>query len=428
MTRFGLHGWFSEDDLMNIARGWSTPRWELIRANLVFFNHYNRPLTELLLSGLYAIFGFNPLPFSVVRLILCAGCLVALYLFSSQLARSREAGLLSVMLAGFHPALNSLYFDSGMLYDVMAFLFYYTAFWMYLRGRRFVWVLLVFIAALDSKEIAVSFPAALLFYEVFVARRQNYWPSLVAGFVTLIYILGKNTGASALSARSAYHPRISLSGYLDNYAHYAADFLFYHGTITHAAMALVLTGCLALALLMRHRILIWAAAFNVVSILPLAFIPPRNGFAFFVPLAGWALYVSILLVWCRELIIYRRVNLRLPAQMAVAAALCWFVIRPETQIMNQFFYPVIHNDQFLNRDVWNSLQVVLPHPEGKRILALREPFDPGYSLYFMLQLGYGIPGVQVDTAALLEEHRQVMDVRQYDVILDYADRRFFRIR
>ena len=60
-------------------------------------------------------------------------------------------------------------------------------------------------------------------------------------------------------------------------------------------MAAALAGSIIIALLTRRPVLLWAAIFNLVAILPIAFIPPRLGFAFYVPLAGWAVFLAGLL-------------------------------------------------------------------------------------------------------------------------------------
>jgi hypothetical protein len=419
MTRYGLHSWFSEDDLLNIYYCWSKPFSDLLRGNIVFFNHYNRPMGELLLYVLYSAFGFNPGPFNIVRMILCFASLVVLYRFAERLTGSREMAVLSVMLIGVHPVLNSIYFDSGMYFDLLAFLFYYASMTLYIEGRRTVWAAVLFLCALNSKEIAVSLPVALLLL-------RRYRPAMITGLLTLIYIVGKNTGARPLSANAAYHPQFSPGLYLDNYAHYLAQLTFLTDAAVRPFVAFILIGCVILALLMRNRVMIGISLFNLVSILPIAFIPPRNGFAFFISAAGWAIYLSIMLAEGRQFVICRNRNLRLPAQAALAAALVFLVLRPEYRIMNRDYYPLIHSDQYRNRDAWTSLHAALPpRLTGKRILGLHDPFDLGYALYFMIQLGYADPTIQVDTVRLLNEHKQPVLARQYDYVIDYSGRAFF---
>jgi hypothetical protein len=440
MVRTGLHSWFSSDDLLNTYYCWSHPIRDPIVGNIVFFNHYYRPMGELLLACLYAVFGFNPGPFNIVRLVLCAADVVVLYVFAARLTRSREAGVLSVMLAGFHPVMASLYYDSGMLFDVLAFLFYYAAFGLYLHYRRdgrfpgvlqTVWVLLLYIGALDSKEIAVSFPVGLLLYELVVRRREpllrRCLVPLLGGMLTLIYLIGKNTGPDALNLQAAYHPLISLPKYLDTYASYAAQFIL-QPRVSNPVMASALLGCIALALLLRNPILTWASLFNLVAILPIAFIPTRNGFIFFVPLAGWAIYASVLLAEIRDAVILHRGSLRLPAQITLAAALCLVVLRPETRGANRFLFPIVHNEQNRNLAAWNSLRASLPASvHDKKILALRDPFQNGYTLYFLIQLGYNDSTVIVYTRRLQNERNQPIVPKDYDAVVDYDDGKFFRV-
>ena len=68
---FGLKSWFSGDDLLNLHYVWSRPVSDLLRGNIFFFNHYQRPMGEAFLYLLYLVFGFNPGPYNVVRLLLC---------------------------------------------------------------------------------------------------------------------------------------------------------------------------------------------------------------------------------------------------------------------------------------------------------------------------------------------------------------------
>ena len=137
MTRPWSTEWFTEDDFLNIYYARWTQSWAgLVAGNVFFFGHVIRPLPALFNRLLYTVFGFDPAPFNVVRIALCALDVILMYAFASRLSRSREVGVLCVLLAGFHPALYSLYFESGMIYDVGVFLFYYSGLLLYLHWRR----------------------------------------------------------------------------------------------------------------------------------------------------------------------------------------------------------------------------------------------------------------------------------------------------
>ena len=437
---FGLKSWFSGDDLLNLHYVWSRPVSDLLRGNIFFFNHYQRPMGEAFLYLLYLVFGFNPGPYNVVRLLLCVSNVCILYLAAERLSGSREVEVFTVMLAGFHPQLNSVYYDSGMIFDALAFFFFYSALALYAHYRRdgrmpgaiqSAPIVLLYIAALASKEIAVSFPVALLLYELTIgtgrfSRRIRL--VLITGFLTLIYVVGKNTGPGSLSAESAYHPEISLAGYIHTYAHYAGEFLRDSGYLPDSWAAFALAGCLALALLLRNRLLIWAALFNLFSILPIAFIPPRNGFAFLVPLAGWGIFGGALMAdLLQRLLGYTR-SLRIAGQAAVALALFFVVLRPEEKTLRRYLYPVVHQEQFANLETWHSLQSVLPaNPGNKKILALHDPFENGYYLMFLAHLGFNNPALVVDTPRTLSAAGRMVSREGYDYVIDYDQGTFFRV-
>jgi hypothetical protein len=206
MTKRGIRSWFSGDDLANLYYATSHPLRELIAGNIVFFGHFPRPLGELVYYTVYYAFGFNPAGFNAVRLILCAVNVFVLYCFARRLSGSRETGAVAVLLGGFHPALLYMYYDTGMIHDALAFLFFYGAFWFYLYCRRggrwpgagqILLVLTLYVAALDSKEISVSFPVALFLYELTqftppIRLRglfRQFGTALTAGIFTSAYII-----------------------------------------------------------------------------------------------------------------------------------------------------------------------------------------------------------------------------------------------
>ena len=163
----------------------------------------------------------------------------------------------------------------------------------------------------------MSFPVALLLVESIVFRpqagklRRQFLPTALAAVFTLAFIIGKNTGPQALSSMGGYQTHYSLGAYLDAYAVNAAEFLYLSLGAVRPAMPWALAGCVALAAALRNRTLLWASVFNLVAILPIAFIPPRTGFAFYLPLAGWAVYFAALLTHIREYAVRRKPALRL---------------------------------------------------------------------------------------------------------------------
>ena len=121
---------------MNLFFAWTRPYAHLAASCFAVFVPYTRPLGQAYYLALYRLFGFEPLPFNIVRLVIAALDVVVLYLLVSRILKSRSAGMWALILAGVHPALFSIYFDTGMIYDALAFLFYWLTFWMYLGIRQ----------------------------------------------------------------------------------------------------------------------------------------------------------------------------------------------------------------------------------------------------------------------------------------------------
>src|SRR5579871_3106314 len=170
----GLYSWFDGDDLMNLHYYWSRPWSALLKANVFFWSSYYRPGGGLFYRPIYVWFGFHPLPFHIVSFTLLALDFLLMTAVVWKLSGSRWGTLIAVFLIGVNPSMYFLYFDTGAVYDVLAFTFYWGAFVLYLLLRRedrlpgwggLAAVFALFVLALDSKEIAVSLPAAIGLYE-----------------------------------------------------------------------------------------------------------------------------------------------------------------------------------------------------------------------------------------------------------------------
>src|SRR6185436_6315112 len=171
----GLQAPLTGDDLMNTYRYWSHPISQVIKETLIFFPaEIERPMGAIFYSPLFALFGLNPLPYRIVALALLLANLGLLYLFCFRLSRSREASAIACLLGAFHAHLGDLYYNSGTIYDILCFTFFYLALIYYFRIRdtgaypglwQSVTLLALYVTALDSKEMAVALPVMLVAYE-----------------------------------------------------------------------------------------------------------------------------------------------------------------------------------------------------------------------------------------------------------------------
>lgn len=122
VIRGGLASWFSGDDLMNLNYYRSRPWTSLLKANLCFWSSYYRPGGGLFYRSIYALWGFRPLPFRIAVLWLLSVDFVLLALIARQLTGSRWAALVALLTAGIHPTFSPEDFDTGMIYDVLAYM------------------------------------------------------------------------------------------------------------------------------------------------------------------------------------------------------------------------------------------------------------------------------------------------------------------
>ncbi len=303
----GLGVYFSGDDLMNLHGYWLAPWGELVDATLGFFSGYYRPLGGLYYRVLYAVFGLEPLPFSLVRFLLTAANIFLAYFVAKKLTRNAwQAGIVAFLLA-YHGEMADLYYNGGAVYDLLCFFFLFSAFLVYLNttfadARRPWLVSALLILALDSKETAASAPLILLLYEVIFSLPdavptpklvwRRYRTLIIAFALTAAYVAGKLSGSDQLLSRPGYRIEASVSAYLAASAHYLEILLYRRVSIEPLAMLAIWAAMAALAAWMRSKPLTFALLFILVSVGPVAFVPLRSGFVYYVPAFGWALYVA----------------------------------------------------------------------------------------------------------------------------------------
>ena len=218
----------SSDEMMNIYWYWEPGAWKVMWANVLFWRKIMRPMGGLYYLPLFHLFGFNPWPYTVVRLALLLVDSLLLLRVAARLTGSLPAATLAVMVVAYHPDLASLTHNGSFIYDALCAAFYFSALLFYMRCRdsdRRLTVrqgcafLALYICALDSKEMAVSLPVIICAYELLNAfrgpahiaeRRKRFlvhvWPLAGAVIITAVYVIFKTYGADGVAQIEAYHP------------------------------------------------------------------------------------------------------------------------------------------------------------------------------------------------------------------------------
>lgn len=313
----GIHGGFNNDDPMNIHSFWIRGPGQLIRNLVLFFTTYGRPMGGVYFSLLYRFFGLDPFPYHVVLTVLLLINTWLAYRFGRLITGSQLAGGLVSLVVAYHAGMLHLVYLPAFVYDVLCFTFYFCALTYYvsIRGRgirltkkQAAVFLLLFVGALDSKEMAVTLPVVVLLYEAIwhaPARMSvtsvRKWletealPGLVAGLMTLVYVLGKTLGPDSLTRMEAYRPVFSWSRYWESTTRFV-NTIFYQpiegGFFTPVRVALLATVLLYVAWRwqQRHLLLMWF--FLWIAPLPITFIPGRGGACLYIPLMGWAVIAA----------------------------------------------------------------------------------------------------------------------------------------
>jgi hypothetical protein len=455
-TGGSLRAEFTHDDLMNGYRGWFYPLPSLLADNLLFFRFtpMYRPFGALVYKSFFAPFGFDLLPLRVFLLIVLAGSVFLVYRLSRTLSGSAEVGLFAALLGSYHGKFGQLYYNSGTLYDVFCFFFYFAGLVFYagirrqgkdLRISHLVIVCTLYILALNSKEVAVSFPLMLLAYELlwhppgFNASAMWRWfarqalPVWTTAAITTAFVMGRVLfQESSISTIGDYRMTVSAGEYFSKLAHYLNDAFYAKDFLGAPGAAAFLVVLVAAGAVSRCRALLFGAVLFAGGILPMAFIHARALSSIVVPLAGLAVCIAVLLGFvCSAL-------RRLSPREAWQHTAFWLVFGVTGLFLiwchphGGYFYDALQKSEYGQiREAREQLQLLHPRlPGNSRILIVKTPFpqySPGYNNMFLIRLAYRDASLMVEELAAFEENRQTPDLLDYDYVLSFEDGRWIDV-
>ena len=333
----GLFAYFTFDDGTAVVANqdhFGTPMWRNVLHVLTVFTTAYRPLSTLFWRPLYALFGFNPLPYRIaVHLLLILNIWLA-YLFSRRLELTRSAAALVALVFCYNASMPELYYDTCTVTDVICFTFYILAAAVYVLGRRsgsplsvarIIGVGIPYCLALDSKELAVALPGILTIYEaLFHYRdfRDKDKALRVGGVLAGMFVVGAfylKVKVADMSANPAYAPHTTLGFVMHNFANYTRQLLYRpENSMTPLVAFLIVGALILLGLVVRSRQAIFGALFFVTALIPVAVIPPRGGYCAYIPYFGLALASGSILGAARERVMERIRRPDLETRTAVA--------------------------------------------------------------------------------------------------------------
>ena len=385
----------------------------------VFTPEY-RPVGGVYYRMLYAIFGLNAIPFRMAFFFLLFINLLLAAILMLQVSGAGIAAFVGTAIFSFHAAMEELYFNDGTIYDVLCFFFVVLILCFYARIRTrpetpgvaaTAVIMLVYGAALGSKEMAIMLPAVLTGYELlFHPCRSGLWRrvrliGLLTG-MTALYIPIKIAVPNAMSVNDLYRPRFDLGFIAQAYLHYHR-LLFFDGDLTGWQLTLLFGAALAAAFALRSRVMLFGLSFGVLMLFPVTVIPARAGFVWYVPLAGYALYAGDGVARTAR-ILARYTRSRFPLEdhgswisesipvLLCGSLLCGMYLVQHRHSVNAraVFEPYPRNLKAL---VVAAREAAPTLPRGSRILVQNGPFPEGaWEPMFALRLGYGDPALWVD--------------------------------
>jgi hypothetical protein len=299
---------------------------------------------------------------------------------------------------------------------------------------------LLYTAALDSKELAVSLPVVIAVWEILFEPpkwrpvemlrwiRGGFLPPLLTGVMTAAYIWGRVINPSGIGELvEAYRPHYTLGTALETTSRYLND-LFYTRTFFDAKKtAVFILLLLVSALIARSRSLLLCWVVFVAGILPMAFIQLRPLAAVWIPVSGLIVYSAIAAAMLRDLLL--RAAGRLPwkpvAQVALFLLAAWLT-RQQPGI--RYIYNASMREYLSIYNVRRSFATLCPSmPKGSSVLIVTDPLNGSFSTAFLVQLMYR--GFVANVSPLFTYKRPItrVEARQYTFIFDYQDGKLTRL-
>ncbi len=299
-----LNVFFAPDDMMNMGTYWRWQPAQLAAAQLLPWRGFYRPAGGLFYMPLFHWFGLNPAPYHLAILALLFAGAGLLYAIARRLSSEPLIPGLAALFVCYHAGLTNLTYNIAFVYDVLCGFFYLAAFLTYIRFRHLPKAIPLFVAlylcALNSKEMAVTLPAVLILYEWLFhcspRPRAVRLFLLAAAALTLLSLYGKLAGPDALAAQSGYRPEFSPARVAAFQTRSLGDLLAQSHPIGLSAAAAIWFLVTWIAWRRPSPLLRFCWFWMLVTPLPIEFLEGRGGACLYIPFAGWALFLAVVLL------------------------------------------------------------------------------------------------------------------------------------
>lgn len=413
------HLWvrFAADDMMNMSIYWKMAPVRVLLGRFLPWTGAFRPMAGLFYLPLFKVFGLNPLPYHAVMLAILLGNLYLMYRFALRAGCGELQAALATLIVAYHAGLSMLYYNTAFIYDVLCFSFYMGAFLCYARVRaqgrllrrgETALVMGLYLGALNSKEMALTLPIVLLAYEWFYhpspARRPRElvaWllgpgrVTLYCGVLNLIYLYGKAAGPGSLMQSSGYRPELSLQRIFAFETTAMSDLFMTWDTFNWRHVAAMWAIVTYLAWRRPRPVLRFSWFFLMLTPLPLALLEGRGAACLYIPLAGWAVFATVVLTDVAATVarflaqepLFRRAGYS--ALFAAIVCVSFFFWAQENDYLKRTFVRgamAVLGKQ--TAEVLGQMRALNPRVKpGSHVVFLNDPFD-GWDMSFIAELWF----------------------------------------
>ena len=419
--------YFDNDDMMNLYFAWSRPLAQVYR-----------PVGALFYRGMFAMAGFHPVPFRLACLAIGAVNLGLCWRFAALVSGSGRVAALACLLFAFQSRLVEVWFRTAVVYDLLCFTFFYAAVCLYIAARKkggmpgaraSLAILLCFVCALGSKEVAVAFPAVLAAYEICFERFEwaAVWRIAIPAVIDIPYLYFKTHGPGALANIPDYQSEFSFTRFSETWALYLKYLFILNIDVRPWAAISVLGAMLAVAAALRWRQLLFAWIVLFAGTLPVGFLAYRGGYVLYVAYAGWVLYAAVLLTGMEAGLTRKVPQYRAALFWVVFVAVGWWWGKRNLHDQRHDPRTWLWESPAQVRALADQMRVLAPRlPHGARVLFLGDAFGAGeWTPYFEMKLLYRDDSMTVDRLALLPG--SAVDRRAYAWVFGYADGRYWLV-
>ncbi len=446
--------YFAADDMMNLGLYFRLGPWCALASQFLLWEYFHRPLGAAFYLPLYHWFGLNPVPFQVTILALLAGNLLLLFGLARRLGCNELVSGLAAFAASYHAGLTNLQYNIDMVYDVLCFMFFVGAMFAYanirgqgrpLRTWEAAAILLLFVCALNSKEMAVTLPAILFVYEVFYHRGEMRDPAarwlrttgstiLMAGILDLVYLYGRRFGNGGIANLPGYRVNLSLHQWVDFQRGSLRD-LFCLSATPSIPVTLAVWGLGTYLAWRRDRpVLRFCWAYMLITPLPIAFlVEERFQGTLYIPLAGWAIFAAIVFVDFAQAISGLLTRQKLPGFIrkegiaaAVVAVGVFLWAREMKHLKRTLVQPAAAQQGIVTERVIAQLRELHPQvaPHSK-VIFLNDPFTD-WDMTFIGSLWFRDRSTEVFTQRL--QRLSPAEIASMDHVFDFQDGKLVQLK